>query len=161
MKIIILLGGNIGDTAGLFRSAADAFIARGYELEKTSSLYRSEAWGYESANPYLNQVIILNREIEAEEVLNDALEIEKELGRVRIEDGEYHDRPIDVDILYLDDKVLKTERLEVPHPRLHLRNFTLLPLEEILPDFIHPLLKKDHKSLVLLCPDQNSVERIA
>ena len=125
-----------------------------------SSLYSSEAWGYSSENVFLNQVLILENNKKVENILLDCLSIEKELGRDRRDSTEYTDRPIDIDILYIDRLVIESENLNIPHPRMHLRRFTLAPLAEILPDFIHPILKKDHKSLLLLCADSSKVEVI-
>lgn len=160
MKVIILLGGNLGDSSALFKKTVDLFIKKGYVLLNKSSIFRSEAWGYASDNIYLNQVIVLENNTNPELILKTCLEIEKELGRKRMVSESYSDRPIDIDILYLDDLIIETKELKVPHPRLHLRRFTLQPLVEILPNFIHPILKNDHKSLLLLCPDKAIVEAI-
>lgn len=160
MKIIILLGGNIGDSTLLFNNALKIFNEYNYTLIEQSSLYRSEAWGYESKNTYLNQVLILENELQVEKVLSDCLEIELKLGRVRNDNVNYTDRPIDIDILYIDDLIIESKELILPHPRLHLRKFTLAPLVEVLPYYIHPIFKKDHKSLLLLCEDTSTVEVI-
>jgi 2-amino-4-hydroxy-6-hydroxymethyldihydropteridine diphosphokinase len=160
MKIIILLGGNIGDSRLLFNKSIQLFKDYGYLLVQKSSLYSSEAWGYSSENVFLNQVLILENKKNVENILLDCLSIEKELGRERRDSAEYADRPIDIDILYIDRLIIERENLIVPHPRMHLRRFTLAPLAEILPDFIHPILKKDHKSLLLLCTDSSKVEVI-
>lgn len=161
MKIIILLGGNLGDSRSFFKKALLHFEEKGYQLIKHSSLFRSEAWGYDSKNSYLNQVLILEKEEILQNILADCLDIEKQLGRVRNVKQTYTDRPIDIDILYVDDQIITSPELILPHPRLHLRRFTLAPLAEILPDFIHPILQKDHKSLLLLCEDLSKVEAIA
>lgn len=160
MKIIILLGGNLGDSQSFFRKSISLFIESGYSVYKKSSIFKSKAWGYNSKNIYLNQVIILENNASPERILNTCLSIEKKLGRERDNSESYSDRPIDIDILYIEDMRVETEDLIIPHPRLHLRRFTLEPLTEILPDFIHPILKKDHKSLLLLCPDNDKVEAI-
>jgi 2-amino-4-hydroxy-6-hydroxymethyldihydropteridine diphosphokinase len=161
MKIIILLGGNLGDSRLYFKKALFYFEEKGYQLIKHSSLFRSEAWGYDSVNSYLNQVLVLEKEENVHEILVDCLEIEKKLGRVRNTQQAYSDRPIDIDILYIDKQIITSPELILPHPRLHLRRFTLAPLAEVLPDFIHPILQKDHKSLLLLCEDLSKVEAIA
>lgn len=161
MKIIILLGGNLGDSRLLFNKSIQLFKDYGYLLVQKSSLYSSEAWGYSSENEFLNQVLILENNKKAEDILMDCLSIEKELGRERRNSVEYRDRPIDIDILYIDRLIIEKENLTVPHPRMHLRRFTLAPLAEVLPDFIHPILKKDHKSLLLLCKDPSQVEVIS
>lgn len=160
MKTVVLLGGNLGDSKKLFAEAILMLGKNGFTLLDQSKLYRSSAWGYESENSYLNQVILFDTEMNPQQLLEITLSVEKELGRIRKNEENYTDRPIDIDILYLDDLIVEEKELIIPHPRLHLRKFTLGPLVEILPDFIHPILKKDHKSLLLLCPDSNTVEVI-
>ncbi len=160
MKIVTLLGGNLGDSKALFQEAIHLMKSKGFIIENFSKVYKSIAWGYTSKNIYLNQVIVFQSNDSPQHILSTCLSIEKELGRQRVEKEGYSDRPIDIDILYMDDLSINKEELTIPHPRLHLRRFTLVPLEEILPDFIHPILKKDHKSLLLLCPDKSKVEAV-
>lgn len=160
MKIILLLGGNLGDSRSLFNKSIHLLEKNGYSITLKSSIYISEAWGYSSSNKYLNQVIVFESEDKAETILATCLSIEKELGRYRENAETYDDRPIDIDILYIDDLVLENKILSLPHPRLHLRRFTLAPLAEVLPNFIHPILKKDNKTLLLLCSDLAKVEAI-
>lgn len=160
MKIVILLGGNIGNTLALFNEAIHLLKQEDIENLKHSLVYQSPSWGYESDNNYLNQVISFDSDKDADDLLGICLAIEKKLGRIRNDEEGYVDRPIDIDILYIGDQHIEKEHLHVPHPRLHIRKFTLLPLAELLPEFIHPILKMDHKSLLLLCPDKSKVEPI-
>lgn len=160
MKIVILLGGNIGDTHALFEEAVLRLKESDFENFSCSSVYRSASWGYESENDYLNQVVTFDSDSDPIMILQKCLSIEEQLGRLRRETDGYADRPIDIDILYIDSLIIKDDQLQVPHPRLHLRKFTLAPLNEILPEFIHPILKNDHKSLLLLCPDKSKVEKV-
>ena len=158
MKIVVLLGGNIGDILANFRQAIHFFEEFKYDIFSKSSIYRSESWGYSSRNKYYNQVVLFDTDDSPFDILANCLSIEKKIGRLRSEDGNYKDRLIDIDILYIDDQIIEEKDLQIPHPRLHLRNFTLHPLVEVLPDFIHPIVKKDHKSLLFLCPDSGKVE---
>jgi 2-amino-4-hydroxy-6-hydroxymethyldihydropteridine diphosphokinase len=80
------------------------------------------------------------------------LAVEQELGRERLAEG-YADRLIDIDILSIDRLVQQTALLELPHPRMHLRRFTLLPLQEVHPDWIHPILGQSVSALLEVCPD--------
>ena len=160
MKTVILLGGNLGDSKKLFSKAVELLIESGFILLKKSKIYQSPAWGYDSTHLYLNQVVVFETEKDPISLLRSTLRVERELGRERKEGDRYSDRPIDIDLLYLDEAIINEEELIIPHPRLHLRRFTMAPLAEILPDFIHPILKKDHKSLLLLCTDSNFVEAI-
>lgn len=158
MKTVVLLGGNLGDSKKLFNKAVELLNEQGFKLLKKSSIYQSPPWGYDSDHLYLNQVIVFETKEDPISLLKSTLKIERELGRERKEGDSYTDRPIDIDLLYIDEAIINEDELIIPHPRLHLRRFTLAPLAEILPDFIHPILKKDHKSLLLLCTDPNLVE---
>lgn len=160
MKIVALLGGNIGDTLAKFKQAINFLEEFNYTITGNSAFYRSEAWGYTSSNDYFNQVILFETNDLPNDILKNCLSIEKKIGRLRNENDSYSDRPIDIDLLYIDDQIIEEKDLHIPHPRLHLRRFTLLPLVEILPDFIHPILKIDHKSLLLLCSDSGKVEEV-
>ena len=108
----------------------------------------------------LNQVLILETIYSAEDVLKVCLQIENNLGRVRKEQIGYSARVIDIDLLFVNDEVLETKTLVLPHPRLHLRKFTLLPLVDLIPDFIHPRLQKDMQYLLANCKDNSIVRKI-
>ena len=106
----------------------------------SSSLYLTEPVGYRDQNWFLNCVIRLITEKKPNDLLNLIQDIEKRLKRVRkIKNGP---RTIDLDILFYKERIIKTDTLIIPHPRLHLRNFVLTPLCEIAPDFIHPIFGK-------------------
>jgi 2-amino-4-hydroxy-6-hydroxymethyldihydropteridine diphosphokinase len=122
-----------------------------------SSVYESAPWGFEAPGRFLNQVVKVESEHEAEEVLSMVLGIERQMGRVRRNQG-YESRVIDIDVLYFNDEVIKTGGLEIPHPRLHLRRFTLLPLTEIAGDFMHPSLQLSNKDLLTQCPEDPSIQ---
>jgi 2-amino-4-hydroxy-6-hydroxymethyldihydropteridine diphosphokinase len=123
-----------------------------------SSIYESEPWGYKDPDNYLNQVISLKTAKSPQQLLESCLHIENILGRKRI-GNTYQPRPIDIDILFYSDLCLETESLIIPHPRLHLRNFVLGPLMEILPDLVHPKLKMSVEELFKLCPDTLQVKK--
>ena len=101
----------------------------------------------------------MNTEKDAEEVLQSCLQIEVDLGRKRTAQG-YGARTIDIDVLFINDEVMETENLVLPHPRLHLRKFTLLPLVELIPDFVHPILQKSMQELLVVCEDNSEVSMI-
>ena len=158
-KVVLLLGSNLGDGQLLFQQVICLIDDRLGKLEMQSALYQSPPWGFEHENDFINQVLIMNTEKDAEQVLQSCLQIEVDLGRKRIEQG-YGARTIDIDVLFVNDEVMETESLVLPHPRLHLRKFTLLPLVDLIPDFVHPILQKSIQELLVTCDDNSEVRKI-
>lgn len=156
---VILLGGNIGDVRENFNRAKIKLSGLG-EIQKESSLYKTEAWGMEGVDPFLNQVLILKTDLQAEELLKNILTIERLMGRVRNEGDSYISRNIDIDILFINSLIFQFSNLEIPHPRLHLRKFTLAPLKELIPDFEHPILKRSILDLYKELNDSLTVEQL-
>ena len=158
--IYLLLGGNEGDTRKLFSKATLLLGEQIGEIKEKSAIYRSSSWGFDSNNDFLNQLLILQTKLHPDELLHHCLQIEAKLGRMRNSGKGYTDRPIDIDILYFGAQIIKNESLIIPHPRLHERLFALIPLNEIIPDFIHPVLHKSNKSSLSLCSDKSKIEKL-
>jgi len=158
-KVILLLGGNIGDRAYYLNNAINLIRKEIGKVLICSSVYESAPWGFEDANAFYNQVVVLETTLDAMVVLKKNQFIEKKLGRTRNANG-YESRCIDIDILFFDDLILNEANLQIPHPRLHLRRFTLMPLVEILPDFIHPVFRKTMQQLFDECKDLLMVKKI-
>ena len=140
INVFLLLGSNLGDREFFLNKAIENIELTISPVEKSSSLYETAAWGTTGQPDYLNQVIIVKTDLSAREVLARVLAIELSLGRVR--EAKWDSRTIDIDILFYGADVINENDLEVPHPRLHLRRFTLEPLAEIAADFLHPVLRK-------------------
>lgn len=157
--IIILLGSNIGDRLSILEEASLQISSRIGNPLISSSIFETEPWGFKHENYFLNQVIGLKTNLSPHMLLTELLRIEKEMGRERSKEG-YQARTIDLDILFYNDLIISEHNLEIPHPRLHERRFTLLPLNEILPDYIHPVLKKSVSSLLNDCNDTLMVKRL-
>ena len=142
-KLILLLGGNLGDVKSNFITTTKAIEDKIGVLQQKSSLYQSEAWGFDAKELFLNQVLILDTTLDAFEVLKITQSIENSIGRKsKTKDLQYSSRLIDIDLLFFNQDIIETDDLIIPHPRLHLRNFTLEPLAEILPNWHHPKLDK-------------------
>jgi 2-amino-4-hydroxy-6-hydroxymethyldihydropteridine diphosphokinase len=144
-NVFLLLGSNLGDRK-LFLQQAIMHIA--YDIAPTcriSSVYETQSWGKTDEPDYLNMVVELQTDLPAKVVLDKILAIEQVMGRKREE--KWGSRIIDIDILYHNQDIISEEGLNVPHPELHKRRFTLEPLAEIAPDFIHPILKKNNLEL--------------
>lgn len=160
-RCYILFGSNMGDKASIFEQACLLINNRCGTIVVTSSAYESEPWGFESDEWFLNRLIVLETELSPDTVMQYLLEIEAELGRVRHpEFSGYSSRTADLDILYFGDKIIHTDRLTVPHPRLHQRRFALLPLCEVIPDFVHPIFQLTQKELLEYCTDLCQVIRV-
>ncbi|MGN6398030.1 MAG: 2-amino-4-hydroxy-6-hydroxymethyldihydropteridine diphosphokinase [Mucilaginibacter sp.] len=139
-SVFLLLGSNLGDRQYFLRQAIALIDTQVAKVIKTSSIYETQSWGKSDAPDYLNQVIVLETEATAQEVLDKILNIELMLGRKREE--KWGSRTIDIDILFYGDEIINEEGLHIPHPELHNRRFTLEPLKEIAPDLRHPVFGK-------------------
>ena len=158
MLVTLIFGGNQGDRKALLDEAIKEMSTIG-KIEIRSSLYETAPWGFESENPFYNQIVVYNTELTPEEVLDQCQATEQQLGRVRT-GTQFTSRTMDIDILFCDSQIINTPRLTVPHPRMAQRNFVLCPLNEIMPDFIHPVLGKKISELLLESPDTLKTEII-
>ena len=161
-RCYILFGSNMGDKDAIFAHVCLLINNRCGRVVQVSAAYESEPWGFEADEWFLNRVIVVETELEPEDLLWKLLEIERELGRIRHPEIEgYASRPVDLDLLYFGHRIIDTATLTVPHPRLHLRRFALLPMCEVDPDFKHPLLGMTQEELLQQCPDESIVREIA
>lgn len=154
--IIIALGSNKGNK---FENLQEALVAMHKTLgtiKKISKVYRSPAVGFEG-DEFLNACVKLTTQLKPKKILKHLFEIETKGGRVRTEGKDYESRTIDLDLLFYDDQVIKTETLQVPHPRLQDRKFVLLPMQDIDPKWKHPVLKKTMVELLEICEDNTEV----
>lgn len=154
--VYILLGSNLGNR---FLNIMDAteLISNGIsQIDVASGIYETEPWGDSNQDKFLNQVIKLSSKEEPLILLEKILSIEQRLGRKR-KGGQNSARTIDIDILFYGDLTLSSEILVIPHPRLQFRNFVLVPLNEIAPDLIHPIIGKSINRLLKCCPDKLEV----
>jgi len=149
----LCLGGNIEDREKSIELAISKIDHQVGEVTIKSNIYETEAWGVENQQAYLNQCIKVNTNLNSIELINKLLLIEKELGRERILNTTYVPRIIDIDILFFNSEIINSPQLIVPHPRLHLRKFVLIPLNEIAPNYLHPVLNKYIFNLLIECDD--------
>lgn len=154
---ILLFGGNQNNVVFSIKKAIELLHDQLGAPIKASTYYESEPWGFEAENNFVNQVIEFNSTLEPIELLNLTQAVEKELGRKEKTGNHYESRPIDIDILFIDDKIIDLPRLIVPHNKLHLRRFTLLPLMDDWAELMHPKFGKTISQLLDLCPDEGSV----
>lgn len=163
-RVALLIGGNQGDRHSLIEQATELIRQRIGSVVALSGVYETEPWG-EFDTPqqnFLNQALLVETALTAHEVLHEALEIEAELGRSRgpkdskdlkdLKDTKsfrvYHSRPMDIDLIFFNDEVIDTPELTIPHPRMHLRQFVLEPLAEIMPEYRHPVMGLSVKEML-------------
>lgn len=154
----LCLGGNIGDREKALNLALIKISEFAGKIEKKSAIYETEAWGVENQQAYLNQCVKITTELTPGELIEILLSIEKNLGRQRNFDHNYEPRTLDIDILFYNTLVLEQEHLVIPHPRLQLRKFVLIPLNEIASNYLHPLLNKTIFSILKKCEDTSDVK---
>lgn len=179
-EVFILLGSNRGERESFISRAIEMIESRAGVVCKKSALYETEPWGFNDPTSFLNQVVEIETDLNPEKLLDQLLTIEVKLGRIRPFDGcgcgipvslaakvgsgdkdvpAYAGRTIDLDILFYGERLVFSDILMIPHPRLHERRFTLVPLNEVAPEFIHPLLKKTISVLLRDCRDQSKVNK--
>lgn len=157
------LGSNMGNRAAFLYFAIQE-LARSLTLVSVSSIYETEAWGYTDAKSYLNMAAWFRTEFSAQDLRKLTFEIEKTAGRevkTKRDVHDYHARTLDIDILFYDQFTIAEKELEIPHPRLHLRNFVLEPLAEINADLVHPVFNKTIRELLETSPDSSEIKRFA
>ena len=160
-RCFILFGSNMGDKNKIYVQACLLINNRCGRIVAQSSAYESEPWGFEAKEWFLNRLIVVETELEPEAMLHQLLDIEAELGRVRHpETGGYTSRTADLDILYYGSRIVLTDNLTIPHPRLHQRRFALLPLCEVAPEFVHPAFNMTQTELLKRCFDFSEVRKI-
>ena len=156
-KTYLSLGSNEGNRALWLQAATDYIAARCGTILDRSSIYQTAAWGITTQPDFLNMVIYIETTQSPTQLLDTILNIEITMGRHRT--IKWGPRIIDIDILFFNDDIIDTPGLIIPHPFIQERRFTLLPLAEIAPDYIHPKLNKTITELLISCPDQLEVHK--
>ena len=150
--VYIALGSNLGNRLSNLKTAISNLTPQ-LDVKKKSPVYETPPWGYAEQPPFLNQVLMAETYLEPEDLLGHFKRLETVLGREpTFENGP---RLIDMDILFYDDMVIDSPPLVIPHPRLHQRAFVLVPLNDIAPDLMHPVLERPVSELLL---DVNRLE---
>lgn len=160
-EIYLSLGSNLGDRVKHLEVALGHVGEELGSLGKVSGIYESEPWGYSSDHSFCNCCVSVQTGLEPLPVLETLIRIEKGMGRERSSfdknRGAYADRIIDIDLLFYGDRQFKHPRLVLPHPALADRRFVLLPLHEIAPRLMHPVLGISITRMLEMCPDPGEV----
>lgn len=157
-KVFLGIGTNLGKREINLKEAVAMIEEYIGPVEKSSSVYETEPWGFQSRDEFLNIVVIVETNLTPSGLLERILKVESMLGRVRGE-KQYSSRVIDIDILLYEDLIIDRKSLKIPHQLMHERKFVLIPLCEIAPEMVHPVLKKSFASLLELCNDKSKVKK--
>ena len=146
-KVYLAFGSNIGESMKTIESAFTLLEQNQMKITNKSSIYETEPYGYKDQPNFVNGVVEVETELTCREVLKNILDIELKLGRVRT--IHWGPRVIDLDIIFYNDEIYCEQDLIVPHPDLQNRDFVLKPMNDLCPEFIHPILKKSVKEMLL------------
>ncbi|RYH73198.1 2-amino-4-hydroxy-6-hydroxymethyldihydropteridine diphosphokinase [Flavobacteriaceae bacterium 144Ye] len=158
-KVYIALGSNKGDRLKHLQDAVDLIFKQIGKVNIISKVYNTPALGFES-DDFLNTCLLIETPLEAQDVLQQLLQIETQLGRQRTENSGYEARTIDLDVLFFNDEIIESKDLVVPHKELHKRKFVLQPLFDIAPKYQHPVYQKSITELLQDCDDKSAIETI-
>ncbi len=146
--VYLAFGSNMGNRLANLKAAISNLTPQ-MAVKKKSLVYDTPPWGFQDQAAFLNQVVMAETYLEPEALLAHLKRLETALGRVpSFENGP---RLIDIDILFFDDVIIDTSSIAIPHPRLHKRAFVLVPLAELAPDLVHPVLRMPVRELLLMC----------
>jgi 2-amino-4-hydroxy-6-hydroxymethyldihydropteridine diphosphokinase len=151
-KVFLLIGGNMGDRLQNLHQAITLLSATCGPVIQQSAVYETAAWGKTDQAAFLNQALLLTTELSPQELITTVLSVEEQMGRHRTE--RFGPRVIDIDIMFYNEDIINEPHLTVPHPQMQNRRFALIPLKELAPLFVHPVLKKTLEELLLECKDE-------
>ena len=155
-NIFLSLGSNLGNRLEYLHKARTLLAAEAGQIKAVSDVYETEPWGHQSESTFYNQVIEIETGQDPVKLLNTIQHVEMHCGRIR-SDRQYAARTMDIDILFYNTEHMEKGNLVIPHPLLHLRRFVLMPLADIAPLFIHPLLGVSMKDLLDACHDDKKI----
>ncbi|MGB3144795.1 MAG: 2-amino-4-hydroxy-6-hydroxymethyldihydropteridine diphosphokinase [Maribacter sp.] len=152
------IGSNLGNREYLLQKAIFEIGQKAGEIRQVSGIYETPAWGF-GGEDFLNACLEIQTLLTPEALLEELLTIETKFGRERTPDGVYASRTLDIDILYFEKEIIKTDTLVVPHPKMQDRKFILKPLADISPQFYHPIFNKDTRNLLQECSDKSKITK--
>ena len=158
-KVFLGIGGNIGNKQANFHKVYTIVEKELGKIILSSSVYETPPWGFHAKENFWNQVIVISTQLTPENLLAKSNFIEKVFGRSHNK-NQYSSREMDIDILYYDDLYIETETLIIPHQKIHQRMFVLVPLNEIAPNFKHPLFRLTNFEMLKNCKDESIIKML-
>jgi len=149
---VLLLGGDRGELERTFAQAEARIAERVGPIRSRSRDHWTEPWGFQDDALFLNRALVIESELAPDALMEMLLAIERELGRRRDASGpRYTPRTLDIDVLFQGERTIATERLTVPHPRVHERAFALAPAADVVPALVHPVEQRSVLALLDRC----------
>ncbi len=155
-KVYLSLGSNSLNKIDVIHESLSQIQQSECIINKTSSIYESESWGYYSENIFLNLVMEVITDLKPIDLLQTIQKIENQFGRIRVGKN-FQDRTLDIDLLFYDNLIMFKKELIIPHILMHKRKFCLIPMCELSDKFIHPLYNKDMSQLLAECQDESHI----
>jgi len=155
-RAYLLIGGNMGERISNLDKAKKLIHKNAGGIINSSSIYETEPWGVSEQPAFLNQVLLIKTRFSGNELLQQLLSIEKEIGRIR--EVKFGPRIIDIDILFFNEDIITTNELVIPHPEIQNRRFALVPMNEIADSFVHPVIGQTIGELLDNCSDKLDVK---
>ncbi|WP_028841880.1 2-amino-4-hydroxy-6-hydroxymethyldihydropteridine diphosphokinase [Thermodesulfobacterium hveragerdense] len=142
------MGSNLGNRRENLKQAIFCLQQIGVKIKAISSIYETSPWGFTTPYSFYNLIALVETSLSPFALLFEVKKIEATLGKIpRITQGDYQDRFIDIDLIFYEDLTLETTVLTLPHPLAHLRDFVMIPVVELIPDLVHPVLRKTLKEI--------------
>jgi 2-amino-4-hydroxy-6-hydroxymethyldihydropteridine diphosphokinase len=157
--VFLGLGTNLGDREALINKSLEHITESVGPVIASSGIYETEPWGFESGTDFLNLVVQVHTDLNPAKLLKTLAIIENQLGRKR-GNSKYISRTIDIDILLYGNRVINRSDLKIPHPLIQERRFVLVPLCDLAPELVHPVLNKTFAALLKECRDDRNVKKI-
>lgn len=159
VKLILSLGSSVGHRLKTLNSALVDINSNIGKISEISSIYETEPWGFEDINLFLNMAVSLQTDLSPRKILNIIHQIELNHGRKRNKKSTYQSRTLDIDIIFYGNKLYYENDLQIPHVLAHKRKFVLMPINDIEPNFIHPLFNKSVNQLLKACTDNSILNK--
>jgi len=157
-KVVLALGSNLGNKKENLQNAVNHIHNHICFVAQTSAIYETPSWGFDSF-PFYNMCILIHTNLSPEKLLVELKQAEKLLGRTTKTTDNYEARTVDIDIVYFNDLIFDSADLQIPHKELQNRKFVLVPLNDLIFDWKHPVLQKSTQELLLICEDESEIKK--
>ncbi len=161
VETYLSLGTNLGNREKNISNTINYLQKTAGNIKTVSTIYETTPWGFDTENDFFNSIVILETYLAPRELLLAIKRIEKKVGRTPKTQKEYESRVIDIDIIFYGNQFYWDKNLSIPHRLAHKRKFVLKPLNELVPDYIHPLLELSVSQMLKSCDDKSIIKKVS